>query len=488
MLAVAGRGLQLGIGVGSVAVLGRLLTPADFGLLAMVAPVVVLVNEVLGLGIPAAILYRDPLGRGELSRGFWFAAGFNLIVTGALGLAGFLLAALFDEPRVARIALVWAPVLYLLGLASFPEAILKRRLRFGTVVGIQTGALAVGSVAAVVAALLGAGYWALVLQYTVADLVRSVLLWVISPWRPESPERVHDHDLRSLREYGRHLTAYRGLAWVGHQLDRLLVGGVGGATALGLYDIARRWAWFPFFELYRSLTDVAVSTFSRLEGETERYGAFVRRAFGLVLGVSLPFLAWVFVDARRILLLLLGNQWLDAAVFMRLMCLAAFAGSLTLLTQWLYNSLGLTRRQFRWALIQSGGTVTGLAIGALYGPLGIAIGLTAATVALALPSVLYCAAAAPLASRDVLGAAVRPMAFSIVAAVGGALFKAASPAVGVVPGVLGTLLSCLGVYAASWLATPGGRRAVREGRQMLAGARAEATSDVGRSNGAALRS
>ena len=462
LLAVSGRGLQLVFSIASVAVLARLLTPADFGILAMVMPVVVLANGLLGLATPAAVLFRDPLSSGELSRAFWFAARFNLAAVSAVGLAGLGLAAVFDEPRVLSVALAWVPVLYLLGLASFPEALLKRRLRFGVVVGINTVSLGVGAGAAVVAAILGAGYWALVLQYLVSDLIRSTLLWIVSPWRPESPGHVGEEDFHRLRDYGGQLAAYRALAWFGHQFDRLLVGWVGGATALGLYDNARRWAWFPFFELYRSLTDVAVSSFSRLPDDPERYRAFVRRAFGLVLGISLPIVAWTFVDAPRIILLLLGDQWLAATVFMRLMCVAAFAGSLTLLTQWLYNSLGLTGRQFRWALVQSAGTVAGLLIGALYGPLGVTIGFTVATVALAVPSAAYCVSATPVGLRDVLGSAARPMAFSALAAAGTAVVVPLTLRLSPLAGVLLSFIAFIGIYTGSWLVAPSGRQAVRE--------------------------
>src|SRR4029079_15615266 len=102
-------------------------------------------------------------------------------------------------------------------LASVHEALLKRRMRFGTVVRIQVSAMALSLVASVVAALLGARYWALVIQVGVLEGTRSSVLWVVSAWRPRAFAHRHagTDGLRAVRAFWGNLSAARVIGWAG---------------------------------------------------------------------------------------------------------------------------------------------------------------------------------------------------------------------------------------------------------------------------------
>jgi PST family polysaccharide transporter len=469
--AIGGRVLQIFLRVGSVAVLARLLTPEDFGVRGLVLPVTILLHGVINLGLHIAALQRDDLDHEELSRLFWFSSWINLLLVGGMALLGPFLAAFYDDPRVTGVTIAWAAALYLMNVGAFHETLLKRQMRFGTLVSIHTVAMVIGVLVAIVAAALGAGYWALVYDIVAMSLVRAIGVWALCGWRPSRPRRLGSAErmgTASMLTYGKGLSGFRLVAWLGAQLDRVLVGLLGGAPVLGLYDNARRWAWLPYLELHQSLSDVAVASFSRVQREPAEYRRIVRGGLASILALVMPATAFLFVEAREVVLVLFGDQWLGAVPYMQLMAVAAFTGGLNRLNQWIYNSLGETGRQFRWSVFQTLVTVVALAIGALWGPIGVAIGFTAAVVLLTYPSVVYCLRTAPLKPADFFGAATRPATASFLA--GAVTFIAARFALGGLGLAAAFAIEIAlfgGVYVFSWILLPGGRAAAVEVKRAL---------------------
>lgn len=471
-IALTARGSQILLQLGSLVVLARLLTPEDFGVIAFVLPFAVLMNSISHNGLQSAVIHRETLEQDEVSALFWYAARMNLLASAGFAALGPLLAYFYDDPRVIPVAAAWAGVVYIASVSSVHEALLKRQLRFGTVMSLHIGALAVGTALALLLAFAGAGHWALFAQTAVMEVGRSGAVWLACGWRP-SVTAFRDRassGSRALRSYWGNLAGYRVLSWLGDNPDRILVGALGGAGVIGLYDSARRWAWYPFAELFISLGDVAVASFSRVRADAPRYREMVRRALTPVLAACMPAIAFIFVEARATLLVLMGDQWVDAVPFLRLMCVAAFAGSISRVTMWLYLSTGETRRQLRFALwVQTPVTLAAVLLGVRWGAIGVSWGFMAANVLLVLPNVAYCIAATPLTMFDYARTVWRPFTASLAAAAALALAATWLPDSGarLVPYLL-RLAAFLFVFGAAWWALPGGRRATLELVEILA--------------------
>jgi O-antigen/teichoic acid export membrane protein len=471
--ALAARAVQTGLEVVAVMVLARLLTPEDFGLLAMVLPITLLASSLANLGLHGATLHSENLDHARLNAMFWLSVKLNGAIFGAMALSAPLLAWIYRDSRVTAIALLWAGALYCLSTSGLQEALLKRQMRFGAVLSIQTGSQALGVTVAIVAALFGAGYWSLVMRILSADMARGVANWLVAGWRPArgSPATSEvRRDVRQMLSYGSGWTGYRVVSWLGQQADRVLVGSLAGPAVLGLYHNARRWAFFPTYQLSTALSDVAVSTFSRVREDPDRYRRYWRWGILPALAIPLPIIAYVFVDTHAVVMVLLGSQWLGSVPFLRLMCVAAFFTSIGQLSNWVYLSEGTTNRQFRWALVRTPVMLAGIAIGYRWGAIGIAAGFTAATCLLLYPTLAYCLRTSPLGTRDIVAAAWRPCVASIAA---GAILAAAMPVVSSLGGSLVTLTVKLGVFGAAylaiWAALPGGRRALSEALSTMAG-------------------
>jgi PST family polysaccharide transporter len=449
--------------LGSAIILARVLTPSDFGVQAMVLPVAFLANNIANLGLQSAVIHRESLDSADANWLFHHSLRVNLVVAGVMAALAPLMARFYHEPRVTGVGLLWAATIYGSTLSAIQEALLKRQMRFGVVMKAQLTALVVSVVVAVAAALLGLGYWSLILQVTVMEMTRVVIIWIVCPWRPSWISSVRAGDsVSAVRRYWQSLSASRAISWVGDQLDRVMVGSVGGAAAAGLYDSAKRWAGFAFIELFMSLSDVAVGSLSRVRDERARYRIYVRNTFLPILSLSIPAMAFVFIEARLVLHVLLGDQWLGADGFVRLMCIALAAGTTGKLMQWVYMSLGQTDRQLRWTFVTTPVNVLAVLLGARSGAHGVAVAVAIANVALAVPSLWYGLRFAPVGLGDCLSIFLRPVTAAVTAAF---VMWAADPHLPHLrPDLLSLVLRMVLfglVYATVWIALPGGVSAFR---------------------------
>ena len=235
---------------------------------------------------------------------------------------------------------------------------------------------------------------------------------------------------------------------------------MGGAFTLGLYDTARRWAWYAFEEPYVILTEVAVS------GARGSDPAVMRRlltgAMTATLAVSVPVIGFVGAAADDVVLVLLGNQWLGSIPFLRLLSVAAVASALLRVMYWVPLTRGKPGVLLRWSLFgQVPLTLVAVFIGIRWGPIGVATAIAITWCAALVPCSVVVLRDSPVRPQDVIGAAWRPLLATAIG-VGGVV---AWRSVTVLDGGLERLLIALSVFvvasAAAWFIAPGGFTLVR---------------------------
>ncbi|MFN0181269.1 MAG: oligosaccharide flippase family protein [Gemmatimonadales bacterium] len=461
-IAAVSRFGQIALQLGSAVVLARLLTPADFGIQAMVLALAILFNSVANLGLQTVIIQREVLDHAEASAMFHLAVRTNVLVCGAMAVAGAALAVVYRQPAVTWVAAAWATVIYLAATAAVHEALLKRQLKFGMVWSAHLAATVASVGAAIVAAASGAGHWALLIQIAVMELGRAATVWLVSGWKPGRPTGPPGPSVREMRDHWLRIGGFRTLSMAGDHLDRVVAGIVGGPTALGLYETAKRWAWMPFMELYLSLTDVATSSLSRAQTEPARYRKYFEYGLLAVLTLAVPTMIFVGTNAAAFLLTLFGPRWLGAEPFLELMCVGGLAAAISRPMQWLFLSRGETRRQVRWSAITTPVMIAGVATGAWWGALGVAVGFVSAIAILALPTVWFAVATTPVRATDVARAVGRPVIASLAASVVVQLPGATLTEMGPLAALSWSAAIFAPMYALGWLILPGGRRAAME--------------------------
>lgn len=309
------------LGFVGIAVLARLLSPEDFGLVAFALAVIVYIEAAGDLGTGAALVYW-PDRRDDAARvTFWTNAALGLTWAALGWLAAPALAAFFAAPEalpVVRAMMLVVPIRF---LGNTPDALLRRDLRFRERLLPEVGGSATKLCVSVGAALAGAGVWSLVAGQLAGQTVTTALFWRAVPWRPDGgfPRDMAAPMLR----YGSGLVTVNLLAAVTHHFDLIAVGKVLGATVLGLYQIAGKVPEVTILVLVWVVGQVLFPTFARLHAAGEALGPVYLRALRYLAAAVLPAGVGLALIAHSLVPMVFGSRWAAAAPILQ--GLAAYA-------------------------------------------------------------------------------------------------------------------------------------------------------------------
>jgi PST family polysaccharide transporter len=352
-------------------VLARLLTPADFGLVAMVSIVTGLGQAFADLGLSEATIQRKEISQDQVSALFWInvAIGLGLmLVTVALAPV---LAKFYRDQRLVNITLIVSLTFLIGGLRVQPDAILKRQMRFPSLAIRDVASYAVAVPVSITMAWRGASYWALVALPLTLNFTSMALSWLMVNWRPGLPRR--GAQVGSMIAFGGNVAASYFIGNVIRNADNVLIGRYSGAGPLGLYSRAYNLLMLPLRQLNGPAGSVAVPALSRTQDDPERFARYYLRTVNLVLWISAPVFGFLFVAAKPVIVLMLGKQWREAAPVFQILAIAALAQLLFDSTTWLFVSRGQSLQLLRLWLIISPIIVGSYAIGLPFGIKGVAL-------------------------------------------------------------------------------------------------------------------
>lgn len=471
--------------IATTVVLARLLTPRDFGLMAMALTLTVLVTQFRQLGLSQAVVQRVDLRWEQVNALFWVNALAGVVLAALVAASGVPLAAFYSEPALVPICLALGAGFVVSGLSVQHGALLNRAMQFRRIALRNLSAGVISSAAAIVAALAGLGVWALVVQNVSALVLATVFNWTAVPWRPAPPRQLRA--ALPLLAFGAHVSVANMFHTIARQADNIVIGRFLDSGALGLYTRAYSLLMLPLTQLKTPVQAVMVPTLAALQEEPDRYRTAYRVAISGLAHLGMPVVVLLSVSAHEVIDVMLGAQWSGAAPIFQCLALAGFIQLVSTTTGWIYTSTGRGRAYATWAVVSGVVTVAGFAVGVRWGALGVAASYALTQLLLVVPAFVYACRDTPVASRDPLRAAARPA----VVAVGvlAAALVARSLVVDEVSSVLTLLVVVLsgalvwGVLMAGW---KGARaelvalvRLVRRGRSAGRTARGTA-ADTGR--------
>ncbi len=351
-------------------VLAHFLLPAEFGLIAMVAPVLALVQVFNDLGLAQATVQRPSISQNELSALFWINLGVSLVLATGLVLAAPLVAWFYQQPRLVGITAAVGAMLVLSGAAAQQIALMNRQMRYGALATIDIACALAAFTVGVGAAVAGCGAWSLVLMQAANAVTILVLAWTMSDWRPQRPRR--EQGLGGLLRFGGHLTGFNLLGYLETNLSTVLIGRLDGTAALGLYDRAYKLVIVPWWQISLPMDRVAVSLLSRLAGSGATYARAHRQMLQGLLLVAAPGLLWAGTQSALLVPLVLGPAWRDAAPIVGTLSLATVLVPFGAAAYWLFVSQGRVKAQLRYGLVSGVALLASILCGLHWGPLGVA--------------------------------------------------------------------------------------------------------------------
>lgn len=454
------------LGVGTTLVLVRILDPAEFGVFAVAWIVVQLTATVRDVGIATAVVNAEEISRERISGLFWSGQVVNLAVTILILLLGPVLARVYDMPVLAQIVPALALVSILTGLTSVHDGLLKRKFRFGIVAAKDIAAMAIGAIAAIAAGIEGLGVWALTAQQLAIAVTRLAVCIVGTGWSPEPPMkslRVASRD-RAMLQHGAFLSLSKCVDTIGASADRLILGTFVIPRTLGFYQQAVVWSDFPARTVYNPMYAVVVSAFSRKQSDNlEPYRAAFRQAVLLLYAVCVPMLIFGAIRGELVILVLLGDQWGDAAPYFSILCVAMLFRLVLQASKWVYLSESRSRDQLVWTLAFVPSLVFAAAIGAVVGSAtGVCVAILCIHMIAAPLAMIICTRRSRLQRSDLIAPAFRPLVSSLLAAISVLLL---APQTAELPSALDLVVG-VGLFAIfnmiSWITPGDGRNELRE--------------------------
>lgn len=371
LLNATSQGTQFLVQTVATVTLARLLTPADFGLVAMVSTVTGLAQSFADLGLSEATIQRPEISQEQVSALFWINLAIGIGLTLVTAASAPLLARFYRDSRLVEITLVVSLTFLIGGMRVQPDAILKRQMRFSALAIRDITSYVLAVTFAIILAFKGAAYWALVALPLTLNTIAMVMSWVMVSWRPSLPRRAPE--LRSLIAFGGNVAASYFTLNVCRSADNILIGWRLGAAPLGLYSKAYNLLMLPVRQISAPAGGVAIPAFSRIQDDPERFARYYLRAANLLVWLTAPIFGFLLVAAEPVIILVLGDQWRPAAPVFQILVISAFVQLFLESSIWVFVSRGMSNKLFKMTLIISPIIIGSFAIGLPFGIKGVAL-------------------------------------------------------------------------------------------------------------------
>ncbi len=442
-------------------VLTRLLSPAAFGLTAMAMALNTFLDPIKELGLSAATMRKSDITADQVTALFWINAGAGALISLGLFLAAPLVASFYGEPELIPIARWLALAFAISGLAGQHWALLRRQMRYTVIAGLETSTEITAFACAVTAALLGAGYWALVIQRLMVPTLILIGTWSTCRWRPGLPKLVPG--VRDLFGFGASVTICNVAVAITRSVDQILIGWLWGPITLGLYERTTRLLQVPITNIYAPVYAVAMPALSRIAHQLERY----RRAYCEMLEklamITMPAGALVAITADWVVEFLFGSAWREAAPLIAFFALAATYQPSLITTNLLYLTQNRPREMFRAVIVDSTISIASIAIALPFGVVAVAGAFAVAGLLLRLPIGFWLATLrGPVLLRDIV-ATLSPSAIAagaVAVAVWVVRQMLEARGVSAIEGLAISAATALVVALATFYAIPQSRRTV----------------------------
>lgn len=379
--------LKLPFQAASLLVLPRLLQPIDYGIYAMIDPLVSIGALILNFGISQAVIQAPTLRRDQVAGLFWITVIAGCVAAAIMFASSPFVADFYDDPRAGLVAAVSSIFLILTGLTNIHEALLNRQMKFGWVAMISAVGMALGFIASLIAAFLGAGYWSLVLGFAVQQVVSLLGCWLGVGWIPR--EKPSFRDLLGFYKFGGAVMLADGATVIAREADSILIGRYVGGIALGHYDRGNKLAIIPIQRINTVLQQLLLPILSRLNEEGERYRfAYLRVIRQLMLFLT-PGIVAVGATAPVLVPFVIGDQWAPAAPIFAWLTLAALHRPVSLTMGLLFISQARMRDYLVWSTFSSVTSVAAFVIGLRWGAVGVAAAFALSDILLRMPALWW---------------------------------------------------------------------------------------------------
>lgn len=335
----------------AIPILARILSPADYGIVAIAMPFVMFANMIADAGISMSLVRTPIENHKEWSTCFWLSLILGVVLTLIMLISAPFVAILFEEKELSPIIMVLSAVILAQSIGSVHGAAMMQTEKFKLIAISETTAILSSIAISVFTANHGFGAWALVFQQLSLYLIRMTLTVIFSPLKT--------HRIFALKNasehirFARDILSFNIITFLTRSVDNLIIGKVMDTVAVGIYSMAFQFARLPMNVLAGPVQSVFYSKMAKVKDDKHA----IRKIFLIITRVLatiiFPAMGMVAVAHEAVFTLLLSDKWqASGRIFMLVSAVTAMQAVMNLLCNTVRMALGHTGNQVRQTIEQ----------------------------------------------------------------------------------------------------------------------------------------
>ncbi len=403
--------------IAAAVMLARLMTPEDFGLVALVTALTIFAPLLIDFGLGDATAQATKITHEQVSCLFWINSGIGFTIAVLVAVSSPVIAWIYGEPRVASIALYSSVIFPLLGMSAQHIALLRRTMQFGAIAKIQIIGTLAGLAVAIPMAMSGYGYWALVFRPIVNMACVVVGAWLACEWRPGLP--VFDKDVSAMVRFGMNVAGYSAVTAASRGVDRIALGLSYQPQQVGSYHNALMLYENSIYNALAQIHGVGSAALGKLRANPAELREKYEAALSTLAFFVMPAAVILSVTGSDVVVMLLGERWRESGVLLGIIALRGIFHVIQGSEGWLHLSIGRPDRWRNFGIVTAIVRTLAVLAGLPFGPTGVAIGYVAAGWLIAFPSVSYAGSPIGIGQTLIFRAAGRQLLGALATAAAG---------------------------------------------------------------------
>lgn len=361
--------------LGTAIILGRILTPEDFGLVGMLAPIMAIVMIFADAGVSQYTLQSKKLSQNEMSLTFWigalFACGLFLLVVALSPLVAWF----YDDERLPLVLVVMATGLLLSIFSMQHNALVKRCFRQDIYAYAEIAGAIAGIVFGIILALQGAGYWALVSIPLSRLAAHSVVTLIMTRWLPSPTSFKQTKKIKEITLFGFYIVAGSVIGVLVKNVDKVALGWRFGAVEVGYYSMAYSIMMLPFLQVMTPVGGAAVPYLSQIVKRKESLDEAIKWIINGLGLLVVPSMLWAAIASEKLLPFVIGEQWNGSVNIFSILAIASVTLMFGTPVGWMLVASGKPKYTARWLGITFIPIIIAYFVGATWGGIGVAFSL-----------------------------------------------------------------------------------------------------------------
>lgn len=313
--------LNMGLGFVIGVILARLLSPSDYGLLAMIAVFNAIAFAFLDSGFGNALIRKPDLTEDDNTTAFFFNLVAGVVLFGIIWVIAPWVSAFYDKPILTSLLRAEGSLLIVSSFKIVQNTQLTRALNFKAKMIIRVVSNILGGASGIISAYCGLGVWALVVMHVADAIISLILLWIISPWRPRG--RWNKQSFNYLWGYGSKLLASGLLDTIYNNIYPIVIGKFYSAADLGQYSRAKGYAAMPSQSLTGVIQQVTFPVLSQIQDDDQRLAGSYRRMLRFTVFIVFPIMIGMAALAHPLVISLVTDKWAQCVPYLQIICFSS---------------------------------------------------------------------------------------------------------------------------------------------------------------------